>query len=297
MSLAQPYGSAGRLRCDRFPLASKYSEEWQTQFFFGPNSLWLAEFAIEACPIRPGARVLDLGCGAGLTSVFLAKEFGATVYALDQVLDSARLRRLARSCGVAGQVIPVEADARRLPFAAGSFDVVLALSSYSLFGADEHYLPYLAGYLTVGGRIALVQPGHVEPDDEDGARRHFLIWYGKLIEEHPLGWWLRMWRGCPEVTVEVADHLPDGWRYWLTWDQLWLETGDFGSTVDTWTKAFVGDTGKIAIPGLTAPDVPHALREVVALETNSLRRDAGRTFAINRLVARRNPVGEGQACG
>jgi SAM-dependent methyltransferase len=288
MSPVHPYGSAGRLRFDRFPLASKYSEEWQTQFFFGPNSLWLAEFAAEACPIQPGARVLDLGCGAGLTSVFVAKEFGATVFALDEVLDAARLRRLARSCGVAGQVVPVQADARELPFKAGSFDVVLALSSYSLFGADDHYLPYVARYLTVGGRIALVQPGHVETDDDDDVPRRFSVWYGRLIEEHPLGWWLRMWRGCPAVTVEVADRLPDGWRYWLAWDQLWLETGDFHSTVDTWTKAFVDGTGKISIPGFTAPDVPHALREAVALETNSLRRDAGRTLAINRLVARRN---------
>lgn len=33
--------------------------------------------------INKGMRVLDLGCGKGLTSVFLAEEFGVQVFAVD----------------------------------------------------------------------------------------------------------------------------------------------------------------------------------------------------------------------
>ena len=34
-------------------------------------------------PIEPGTRVLDLGCGRAMTSIFLAREFGAEVWATD----------------------------------------------------------------------------------------------------------------------------------------------------------------------------------------------------------------------
>ncbi len=31
--------------------------------------------------LKPGMRVLDMGCGAGFTSIILAKEYGVTVFA------------------------------------------------------------------------------------------------------------------------------------------------------------------------------------------------------------------------
>lgn len=33
--------------------------------------------------LKPGMRILDMGCGNALTSIFLAKEFGVTVFAND----------------------------------------------------------------------------------------------------------------------------------------------------------------------------------------------------------------------
>ena len=36
-----------------------------------------------ATGLEPGMRVLDLGCGKGLSSIFLAKEFGVQVWAAD----------------------------------------------------------------------------------------------------------------------------------------------------------------------------------------------------------------------
>jgi cyclopropane fatty-acyl-phospholipid synthase-like methyltransferase len=37
--------------------------------------------------VEPGMRVLDLGCGRAITSVFLAREFGARVWAADMWID------------------------------------------------------------------------------------------------------------------------------------------------------------------------------------------------------------------
>ena len=42
----------------------------------GPNPLWLLEELCEHMNLTPGMKILDMGCGKGLTSVFLAKEYG-----------------------------------------------------------------------------------------------------------------------------------------------------------------------------------------------------------------------------
>ena len=49
----------------------------------GPHVLWLAESLSEVFEFKPGMRVLDLGCGRAVSSIFLAQEFGVTVWAAD----------------------------------------------------------------------------------------------------------------------------------------------------------------------------------------------------------------------
>lgn len=73
-------------------------------------------------PIRPGSRVLEVGCGTGKTSCFLARE-GCKVTGLDirpRMLEKARRR--AERQGVA--VDWIEGDIRSLPFESNQFDVV-----------------------------------------------------------------------------------------------------------------------------------------------------------------------------
>ena len=71
-----------RLISDRFPRASGYHPEWVLAAVSGgANPLWLTEWLAEALELRPGMRVLDLGCGRALSSIFLRREFGVhTVY-------------------------------------------------------------------------------------------------------------------------------------------------------------------------------------------------------------------------
>ncbi|MDH4176362.1 MAG: methyltransferase domain-containing protein [Thermoleophilia bacterium] len=66
----------------------------------------------------PGS-VLDVGCGEGELAERIQGELGATVVAIDQ---SARMVEISRARGVDAGV----ADAQRLPFEDGEFDVVLA---------------------------------------------------------------------------------------------------------------------------------------------------------------------------
>ncbi len=88
----------------------------------GSNPLWLLESLTEHLAIEPGSRVLDLGCGTALTSIFLAREFDARVWAGDLWIDPTRNWERIMDAGVADRVTPIRIEARDLPFAAGFFD-------------------------------------------------------------------------------------------------------------------------------------------------------------------------------
>ena len=61
-----------RLLSERFPLASRYHPDWIIAGVSGgANSLWMTEWLVEALDLRPGMRVLDLGCGRAASSIFL----------------------------------------------------------------------------------------------------------------------------------------------------------------------------------------------------------------------------------
>src|ERR1700683_4979075 len=54
----------------RFPRAAKYNPDWVLASVSGAaNPLWLSEWLAAAMDLRPGMRVLDLGCGRGAASI------------------------------------------------------------------------------------------------------------------------------------------------------------------------------------------------------------------------------------
>src|SRR6266545_5237812 len=78
--------------------------------------------------LEPGERVLDLGCGAGTDSLIAAQMVGSEgrVVGIDMTLEMlAKARASAEELG-ARNVEFLEAEAEALPFADGSFDVVIS---------------------------------------------------------------------------------------------------------------------------------------------------------------------------
>ena len=64
----------------------------------GPNVMWLTESLSQVMKLESGMRVLDMGCGKAVSSIFLAKEFGLQVWAADLWIDpSDNLERFASS--------------------------------------------------------------------------------------------------------------------------------------------------------------------------------------------------------
>ena len=108
----------------------------------------------ERAALRSGERVLDVGCGLGGSARYLATEHGARVVGVDltrESVDAAEV--LARLTGLAGQVEFREADARALPFADASFDVVWTEHVQMNIADKRVFYSGLARVLAPGGRL------------------------------------------------------------------------------------------------------------------------------------------------
>src|SRR6187397_1698981 len=137
-----------RLVFDQLPRASQYHPEWVlANASGGANSLWLTEWLATALDLRPGMRVLDLGCGRATSSIFLAREFGLQVWATDLWCSASENLSRIRDAGLEDRVFPIHADARSLPFANGFFDAVISIDSYFYYGTDDLYLNEIARFL------------------------------------------------------------------------------------------------------------------------------------------------------
>lgn len=69
-----------------FPLSAAYDKTWIKENSLGENVLYNLESLCEVMEFKEGMRVLDLGCGKAATAIFLAKEFGVEVWAIDQYI-------------------------------------------------------------------------------------------------------------------------------------------------------------------------------------------------------------------
>jgi len=169
-----------------------------------------------------GLRAIELGCGTGYVSAWMARR-GATVVGVD--VSSAQLataRRLQEEHGVAG-IDFVEASAEAVPEPDGSFD--FAVSEYgAAIWCDPHvWVPEAARLLRPGGRLhfhgchpllMVCYPDDGSPADErlhrDWFGMHRFDW--RHVELDPGGIefnlttadWLRLFRA---TGFEVEDHL------------------------------------------------------------------------------------------
>lgn len=100
--------------------------------------------------------VLDVGCGIGGPSRFLAKEFGCRVAGLDLTAEFIEVANmLARRTGLADKVSYRRGDALDLPFADASFDLVWSQNAAMNIADRDRLYAEMRRVLEPAGRLAI----------------------------------------------------------------------------------------------------------------------------------------------
>jgi SAM-dependent methyltransferase len=199
----------------RYSRSNSYDPKWIFDNQMGPHALWLMEALTEVMAIEAGMRVLDLGCGTAMTSIFLAKEFGAQIWATDLWIAASANQQRIREAGVEHLVVPIHAEAHALPFAGSFFDAIVSVDAYQYFGTADLYLGYISGFLREGGRIGAVMPAVFTELGTNVPEALAPYWDWEFCSFHGPDWWRTHWAKTNKVRVDVADAVEDGWSDWL----------------------------------------------------------------------------------
>jgi 27-O-demethylrifamycin SV methyltransferase len=166
-------------------------------------------------PIKPGERLLDIGCGVGHPAMRLAGAHDIEVVGVS--ISRQQVRRAndrAATAGLGDRLSFQYADAMDLPFPDESFDLVWALESLHHMPDRWQVVRQAARILRPGGRMAigdfLLRGG--EKNEEEAARVD-LVRMGvlKLLELGDYQAKLREAGLEPEAALDVSDHTRPSW--------------------------------------------------------------------------------------
>lgn len=205
----------------KYNLSKKYETKELMAKIMGPNPIKLEEELMTGNKTPKGAKVCDLGSGQGLTSVFLAKEYGFKVYAADLWSDPKENAKFFTDMGLAyTQIVPIKADACNLPFEKEFFDAVVSVDSYNYFGRDDAYLDEkLLPFVKPGGYIYIAIPGMKKDCHSNLPPELLLSWTPEQLEYmHDVGFWENIMKkstGAEIISVSEMESNDEVWGDWL----------------------------------------------------------------------------------
>lgn len=189
----------------------------------GPNAMRMGEEMASYLNIEKDMRILDLGCGCGLSTMMLVQKYGAQVVAADLWISPADNYERFQSIGIDGKAFPVSVDATKgLPFANGYFDILFSVDAYHYFGRTPDMLPSLIPFVKKGGYIAIAVPGW-KMEMTNGVPPELKPYFSDAGDEdaetfQTLDWWKNLWKqanGIERVDFREMDCCRQAWDEWL----------------------------------------------------------------------------------
>ena len=153
---------------------------------FHPGGEHLTRLLAQRLELGPGDRVLDVGCGRGVSALVVARERGCSVVSMDygqQNVEEAR--RAAVDAGLGGRVAFYSGDAESVPFENGAFDAVICECVVSTFTDKTIPLQEMRRVLKHQGRLGMtdVTLDHSLPDELRGVAGHVACIGGAFPQE------------------------------------------------------------------------------------------------------------------
>lgn len=201
------------------PFTDSYDADFLLETMMGPNAMRVTEELCSYLPLEEGMRVLDLGCGMGLSSILLAEKYHVSVFAADLWISPTDNYRRFEALGLAGSIIPVSVDAAKgLPFAEGYFDMLISVDSYHYFGNNETMLPSLLPFVKQGGHVAVAVPGLQREFPGGEIPEKLRPFWQPDMHFYTVPWWKALWSkegGIRLGECRAMDCCRQAWADWL----------------------------------------------------------------------------------
>ena len=226
-----------RLDPSDYPEVAEYS--WNEIYGGGDNmasgGLYLAAVMARSMKLKKGDIVLDIGCGRGESSIFLAEHFGVKVVSFDLWVSSTYLSRKFHRRGLRRAVFPVDLDASQpLPFPDDYFDALFCMQALHSFGTKADVLRSLLRHLKPGGRF-VVGGTCFNEEPPDGKLPEIFThtdgWNAEYENYHSPSWWKAVFESTRLVDIVDSRELPDGL---VMWEDDVLHSGERAGWTDSW---------------------------------------------------------------
>ena len=250
---------------DRF-ISEQGNVDFLKANMMGPNAMRISEELALNLGVRPGMRILDLGCGGGLSTLLLVKKYGATVFAADLWISPGDNYERFKFLGIDDKAIPIHLDVtREMPFAKRYFDVLFCVDAWQYFGAAAEMLPSLVPFVKKGGCVAVAVPGLKTEFGENVPDEMRPFWNDEMQRTlHSVDWWRNLWSGADDVKLADCREMAcckQAWDEWLESPNLYAaqdremmkaENGQYFNFV----QLVAGVLAPNADPGENLPGVP-----------------------------------------
>lgn len=200
---------------------SLLSKAFQQKTVMGQNSLYLVQELSQQVRLEPGMRVLDLSCGCGLTSLFLASHYDVQVIAMNSWVSATDNARRFEAMEFDHRIMPLHLEVMDLPrlkpFAENYFDAVISVDAYFYFGASPRFFDdYLAPFMKPGSAVALAIPG---------LKRSFLGNVPEVLQPfwqenrlfYTRDWWYRLWQQSAHLKTDSCAEMDCFHQVWDEW--------------------------------------------------------------------------------
>lgn len=226
--------------------------------WMAPGGLGLARLLAEQIAPKRGQRILDLGCGRGQSSIFLAARYGVQVVSVDLWIPAAERNERARRAAVDSRIVALQGDiGRGLPPELGSFDAIFCQQAFHCFGANRGTLRYLASLLQPGGMLCFSQgcfrqePEALPPLFQDTGG-----WNADYQNYHSAAWWREHVAASGLFDVMTGEEIEGGQ---VLWEDDVLRRGDRAG----WSDAFLSNAQwlirQIAHGQTSSPTLTHCI--------------------------------------
>lgn len=205
--------------------------------------LQLVQHLAKTAGIPPGARILDVGCGFGASSIYLAGEYGATATGITiSPVQVEMANRAAEEARASARFLHMDAEAMSFQ---EPFDVIWSVESISHYSNIERFFAAASRLLKPGGIMAITD-WCKEPGLTPREHKKYLepIEKGMMIEMHTVEHYENLMRenGLLVVKTEVLNE-----QCAKTWDisvdiiknkEFWKIAASYGMEFVYYLKSF-----------------------------------------------------------